>query len=413
MPPQNKKIKSKEQRLIRKGKVIPPTLGVAIMVKNESKRIKVTLESIKNICNPVIILDTGSTDGTQEIIREYCKNNDLQLHLIEAPFVDFSVSRNVLLDFADDKADYILMLDCNDELRKGEELRKFVTEYRGNCTGFFMTQNWWSGLSLDTYLNVRLVKTKFQWRYREPIHEYIMSPDAEKNPNLVSRELAEKVILFQDRTLDDDKSQKRFSKDRAILYKDQVEHFYKPRTNFYLAQTLSCLQQAHLSYRYYKRRTFLGDFPEEIYHAYYHCGEIGEALGHEWDASFLMYKKSIETMRRCEPYLKIAGHFMHEGIKYAKDGDMIKSKISYETAYMWAKESCKLEIPMNILLFLNKRAYSFDRFIIMGMICLELSKIDTGKKEKYLKDGKEQLLRITDSKDLESTNVKELMKQYE
>src|SRR5687768_10447489 len=134
-----KGLKAKDRRNIRKNKV-QSTLGLAIMLKNESKRIKTTLDSVHGICNPIIVLDTGSTDGTQKIIEDYCKENGLTLHLKEEPFADFSTSRNSLLDFADDKADYILMLDCNDELRNGKILKEFVNTYTGDCTGFYMTQ---------------------------------------------------------------------------------------------------------------------------------------------------------------------------------------------------------------------------------------------------------------------------------
>src|SRR5579872_3443916 len=103
-----KKEKKKINKLLNKEKieninVNRPCLAGAIMVKNESARIHVTLESIKGICDKVIILDTGSTDGTQNLIMKWCEENKMKLHMKEGKFEDFSKSRNVLLDFSDDK----------------------------------------------------------------------------------------------------------------------------------------------------------------------------------------------------------------------------------------------------------------------------------------------------------------------
>ena len=56
-----------------------PTLALTMMVKNESKRIKYSLESVKDIVDKFIILDTGSHDSTQDIIRDFCKINNIEL----------------------------------------------------------------------------------------------------------------------------------------------------------------------------------------------------------------------------------------------------------------------------------------------------------------------------------------------
>lgn len=45
-------------------------IAVAIMVKNEEKRIEITLNSIKDEVDGIILFDTGSTDNTVGIVKK-------------------------------------------------------------------------------------------------------------------------------------------------------------------------------------------------------------------------------------------------------------------------------------------------------------------------------------------------------
>ena len=69
-------------------------MALVMMVKNEEKRIRVSFDSVKDYTDTFVILDTGSTDTTIEICREYCKEHGITLHLKEDPFVNFCYSRS-------------------------------------------------------------------------------------------------------------------------------------------------------------------------------------------------------------------------------------------------------------------------------------------------------------------------------
>ena len=66
-------------------------LALLMMIKNEEKRITVSFDSVKEYTDTFIILDTGSTDSTISICRDYCEKNNIRLFLKEKPFVNFMI----------------------------------------------------------------------------------------------------------------------------------------------------------------------------------------------------------------------------------------------------------------------------------------------------------------------------------
>lgn len=63
-----------------------------MIIKNEVKTIGKTLESVRSAVDFVTVVDTGSTDGTQEAVTAALAGTPYQL--MEHPFEDFSTMRN-------------------------------------------------------------------------------------------------------------------------------------------------------------------------------------------------------------------------------------------------------------------------------------------------------------------------------
>ena len=81
-----------------------PTVCLNMIVKDESAVIERCLNSVKEHIDYWVIVDTGSTDGTQEIIQRTLK--DIPGILYARPWVDFAHNRNEALQFAKGKTDY-------------------------------------------------------------------------------------------------------------------------------------------------------------------------------------------------------------------------------------------------------------------------------------------------------------------
>src|ERR1700677_3802772 len=80
------------------------------MAKNKERFLPQCLRSIRSVASHIVLVDTGSTDRTVEIVREH----GAQIHHF-AWCDDFSAARNAALEHA--TGDWVLILDADEELR--------------------------------------------------------------------------------------------------------------------------------------------------------------------------------------------------------------------------------------------------------------------------------------------------------
>lgn len=377
-------------------------ITVLIMCKNEKKRLYVTLESVKNFADSLCIFDTGSSDNTIQICTDFCEKYNIQLRLKESEFIDFSTSRNDAIHFAEsfDDIQYILMLDVNDELRGGVKLRKYAEEHlQSDKTGFLIQQEWWSG-ALNKYYNSRFIKSKDGWEYVGVVHEYLRNLN-NINDSKLARIKDDGIVIFQDRTQDDDKTGKRFIRDEILLKKEYIKDPTEPRTVFYLAQTYSCLNDYENAYYYYKVRTTLIGFYEERYESCLKCGDFSEKLNLDWYESFAWYMKAYELISRVEPLLKI--------------GEYYQRKDNWILSFTFLDLACKLKYPEHCILFIDRMAYEYKRWHLLGIVAFYAGfyregiaacklAIDNGKKNNVNVDRDIKNLEIYMDKEKENNN---------
>ena len=77
------------------------TICLNMIVKDEKDVICRCLASVKPVIDYWVIVDTGSSDGTQEIIRAFMKEIPGELH--ERPWINFGHNRNEALELAKGK----------------------------------------------------------------------------------------------------------------------------------------------------------------------------------------------------------------------------------------------------------------------------------------------------------------------
>jgi tetratricopeptide (TPR) repeat protein len=86
-----------------------PRLTVCLIVKNEEKFLGCCLQSVQGLAQQIVVVDTGSTDRTVDIAREF----NAEVHAF--PWNDdFSAARNEALKYA--AGDWVLTVDADEEL---------------------------------------------------------------------------------------------------------------------------------------------------------------------------------------------------------------------------------------------------------------------------------------------------------
>jgi hypothetical protein len=228
-----------------------------MIIKNGGPLLEQVLTENLPVIDRWCILDTGSTDGTQETIRRVLKNKKGTLY--EEPFVDFKVSRNRCLELAGHSTKFILMLDDTYSVRG--DLRTFLTEVRGDqfSDSFSMLIQ-----SDDTeYYSNRIIKSKTNLRYIHTIHEVITD---QNNINVTVPN--NKAIIFDHRA---DYMEKRTNDrkqfDLELLFKEVEEFPDDPRALYYIAQTYGCIGDELRKAEYFEKRInhpVQGYFQEKI-----------------------------------------------------------------------------------------------------------------------------------------------------
>lgn len=147
------------------------SISLCMIVKNEEDVLKRCLECFKDIVDEIIIVDTGSTDKTKEIAKEYTKK------VYDYEWInDFSMARN----FAFSKAskEYTLWMDADEVIEK-EDQEKLI-DIKMNLDNKYdsVTMQTWMGFDENgkptlVFKRNRLVKTNRKFKWYGFVHEYI------------------------------------------------------------------------------------------------------------------------------------------------------------------------------------------------------------------------------------------------
>lgn len=148
-----------------------PKLSVAIITHNEEPNIRRTLESVK-WADEIVVVDSGSTDGTLDICREYTR------HVLHQDWLGFSRQKNFAIDQT--TGDWVLSLDADEPIEPAlaDEIRAIISAadaldgYRIPRKTFFLGERIRYGGWYPDY-NLRLFK-KGAARFEErAVHEAI------------------------------------------------------------------------------------------------------------------------------------------------------------------------------------------------------------------------------------------------
>ncbi len=205
-----------------------PTLAVALIIKNEAKHLQACLETVQGWVDEIVILDSGSTDETETIARQFTDkfftNTDWQ---------GFGKQRQLAQQHV--TADYVLWLDADEritpelkaDIKKAVHTNQPNVVYKINrLSTAFGKQIKHSGWSPDWV--TRLYKT-VDTRYNDAlVHESVIIPKSHKVEALSGRLLhftyeelhqyTRKTALYMKSWADQREGKKTSSLSGAILH---------------------------------------------------------------------------------------------------------------------------------------------------------------------------------------------------
>lgn len=273
-----------------------PTICLSMIVRDESAVIRRCLRSVKPYIDAWVVSDTGSTDGTQNIVRGELAG--IRGELIERPWVDFATNRNEALEHARKLGcDYVLLIDADEE---------FIPD-----SGFTL-----EGLDGDTYsawFNVAgtearwfrklLVKSDSDIRYKFVLDETL--DDSDRDNRIIENCV---VRSYTDGARSKDGLRAKFERDIEVLQRAVEREPDEPRYWFYLGQRLGGAERFEEGIAAYQRRLSIDHgFAEERYASLVQIGHFKQALGRPTEELVRAFEAAFqERPTRAEPLLAIA-----------------------------------------------------------------------------------------------------------
>lgn len=301
-----------------------------MIVRNESKVIERCLNSVLPIIDSWVIFDTGSTDGTQQIIKDFMKKKGIPGELHESPWANFEKNRNEALVAAKGKADYIFFIDADEYLVYDAEFKLPDLDK----DSYLITIQHPGGMK---YGKLMLINNHKDWKWVGVLHEgvYPIPSTAERSIGTI-----EKVVNIY--TIEGCRSQdsKKYEKDAAVLEAALKDEPNNTRYVFYLAQSYRDGGENEKAMLNYEKRAKMGGWDEEVFVALLEAAILKEIQARPRDEIVNGYIKAFQSRpTRVEPLYYLANYY--------------RNNKEYELGYRTAKIGSSVPLPKDILFVAN------------------------------------------------------------
>jgi glycosyltransferase involved in cell wall biosynthesis len=305
-----------------------------MIVKNESHIIHELFDVIKQYISTWVIVDTGSDDGTQDVIRDYMERAGIPGELHERPWKNFGHNRTEALALAEGHADYIWVIDADDILVGSVDLSNLTADvydllYANEGGGF-------------EYWRPQIFRDGMPWRYEGVVHEFARTdgPCAEMrlegDYRVISRRLGNRNADYMTK----------YARDRDLLLAEMERNPDDSRSAFYLAQSYFDLYDFANAAKWYRRRSEMGGWDEEVFMAMRRLADSMRSNGDPWPGVLDAYLKAWEYRpTRAEPLYLIAHHY--------------RQNQQYRLGYFFAERAAKIPLPVEDILFVLSQVFDW------------------------------------------------------
>ncbi len=301
-----------------------------MIVKNEVHVLARCLDSVKPLIASWVIVDTGSTDGTQGLIGACMTGIPGELH--ERPFRDFGHNRTEAIELARGKADYLLVIDADDTLVVSDG---FVLPDLAADAYSLLVED--AGMS---YWRTHLFRADLDFQYTGVLHEVLTSDVPRTEARL------EGVVYRRTMTGARSLDPKKYEKDAAVLAAALAAEPDNARYAFYLAQSWRDAGLLDEALAAYARRAAMEGWEEETWTSLLEVAKLHARLGHDADTVVAAHLRAFERRpTRAEPLCYLAMFLRERGRVVA--------------AYPFARAASDIPRPPGDILFLDESVYAW------------------------------------------------------
>jgi glycosyltransferase involved in cell wall biosynthesis len=350
-----------------------PTIALTNMVKNEAKVIRRCLDSVRPLVDFILVQDTGSADGTQDIIRTWLSEYNIPGKVWDWPWRGFAENRTAALEALRDwypQIDYGIMLDADDTLI---------------VPPTFNVAAWKAGLTADiydlkqftpdgTFLCTRQMiwRNSYPFTYQGHVHDTLTWKPGDN----LTRELVDgmRYIWGSDGSRHDNNAH--LAADMEVMeraLREGTTPEEAARTVFHLATYYNTLGSLKRALELFEQRVNMGHSQEERYISLCECGRLMQDLGYSDDAVLNAYVHAHALLPIRAEAAHCAAVFCHAKGRFAEGFNWatVAVKVRYPGPALFSKTWIyvfgALEEYMR-LAFLNKR---FDLCVQAAKILIE------------------------------------------
>ncbi len=331
-----------------------PPISACLIVKNEIGQIEACLKSIRPHVDEIVVVDTGSTDGTPDVARQFADKFEVYTDCndSEGRIESFAMARERSFDLA--TCPYLFWVDGDDEVVGADKLRFLasqVEERRNGRAAYVMLPYEYSH---DAFGNItclhqreRLITPRKAFQWKSPVHE-VLTPQEDSVcvesdfVRIIHRRQTSGKVVEHGRNL-------------RILKK----HYEKMgesdiRLLYYLGLEYGNVGDIGNSIRFHKRYIELSGWDDERFLACIKIAEIYQGIG-DYAQSIEWATKSL-TIREgwSESYFSLAKsyyHLAHQGGPNARR--------NWERCISFARLGLQIP-PTRTVLFTNPMERSYD-----------------------------------------------------
>ena len=316
------------------------TIGLCMIVKNEAHVITRCLDSVRPFIDYVLIEDTGSTDGTQDIIRAWLERNGIAGEVVDEPWRDFAYNRSHVLACLrkNPRIDYALVIDADDSFFIDDDFD--VAAFKRTMSAEFYDIT-------IAHANIRhhrphILSNHKAFIFRGVLHEFVEAP-----ADVGARETVEGFGIRIDGGGARSRDPETYRKDARLLERalqEETDLFLRSRYTFYLAQSYRDCGEHAKAIDCYLTRAELGFWQDEVFISLYWVARLKELLEHPEDDVIAAYLRAADAQPARAEALHGASHYCRlkgrnqQGAEIARRGIDLPTPASGLFIEIWVYE---------------------------------------------------------------------------